>query len=321
MFFAPTDIQPGALSEELQHRLEQSQHLIVIGSPNSAQSEWVGREIEFFHQLGRADNIHYFIVSKADPRACYHPVLQELGMAEILGANIHEKIHRWPWLNRERAFVQLISKLLGVEFDSIWRRHRRQMIRRAVLTALAVVAVVAALLGVWAKSQPFDASVELHEASVHNEALPPLKDAVVGITLGSEQKSDTLPTLSSAATFLNIPSRYLGQPVHISVAAEGWMPVDTTLELTRHTIIDLRRDPKTYGDICFSIWDPHKECTITAGATISGMPLTPDADGQLRLQVPLERQQTKYVVTTALPLENDTLYMPRGDNDVLVLKQ
>lgn len=62
VFFAPTDIQPGGLSEELQERLKASQHLIVICSPNSAKSQWVGREIEFFHNLGRTKNIHFFIV-------------------------------------------------------------------------------------------------------------------------------------------------------------------------------------------------------------------------------------------------------------------
>ena len=51
VFFAPTDIQPGGLSAELQERLKASQHLIVICSPNSAKSQWVGREIEYFHNL------------------------------------------------------------------------------------------------------------------------------------------------------------------------------------------------------------------------------------------------------------------------------
>jgi hypothetical protein len=40
---------------------------------------------------------------------------RKLELPEILGANIHEKIYRWPWLNKELAYVQLISKLLGVK--------------------------------------------------------------------------------------------------------------------------------------------------------------------------------------------------------------
>lgn len=60
VFFAPTDIQPGGLSSELQERLKASRNLIVICSPNSARSEWVGKEIAFFHQLGRTEQIHFF---------------------------------------------------------------------------------------------------------------------------------------------------------------------------------------------------------------------------------------------------------------------
>lgn len=194
------------------------------------------------------------------------------------------------------------------------------MIRHAILSAIAIVAVIAALVGVWIKGLPFDASVDLNEVSVHNNELPPLKDAVVTISLDNEQKSDTLSDISSTGMFKNIPSRFLGEQVRISVVAADWLPVDTTLELTRHTTINLQRDPKVYGDICFSVWDPHKESTITIPANIGGMELKTDAEGKMRLMIPLEKQRTKYVVTTTQPLENDTIYMPRGENDVLVVK-
>ena len=39
VFFAPTDIQPGGLTAELQERLKASRNLIVICSPHSAKSE------------------------------------------------------------------------------------------------------------------------------------------------------------------------------------------------------------------------------------------------------------------------------------------
>ena len=149
VFFAPTDIQPGGLTAEIQERLRSSRNLIVIGSPNSAQSEWVGKEIEFFHQIGRTEQIHYFIVS-GQPNSgditteCYNPILKKLGIPEILGANIHESIYRWPWLNKERAYVQLISKLLGVEFDAIWRRHRLQLIQKVVACTIGILAALVA---------------------------------------------------------------------------------------------------------------------------------------------------------------------------------
>ena len=82
VFFAPTDIQPGNLSEELKARLRSSRNLIVICSPHSAKSEWVGKEIAYFHELGRTDRIHFFIVDgtphSGDPDTeCFNPVVNE----------------------------------------------------------------------------------------------------------------------------------------------------------------------------------------------------------------------------------------------------
>ena len=87
VFFAPTDIQPGGLTEELQERLRASRNLIVICSPHSARSEWVGKEIEFFHQLGRTKQIHFFIVdgqphSGHPDTECFNPIDIPLAMDE-----------------------------------------------------------------------------------------------------------------------------------------------------------------------------------------------------------------------------------------------
>ncbi|MBR5652233.1 MAG: TIR domain-containing protein [Bacteroidales bacterium] len=187
------------------------QHLIVICSPNSAKSEWVGREIEFFHNLGRTNNIHFFIVEgsphSGNPETeCFNPVIDKLGLPEILGANIHEKIYRWPWLNKERAYVQLISKLIGVEFDSIWQRHKRLLVRRIVAWSIGSLAVIGALIGVWRANQPFDALMRLEEASLHNEQLPPLHDAAVTLTLANETKTEiACITATTTTNFLILP--------------------------------------------------------------------------------------------------------------------
>ena len=178
VFFAPTDIQPGGLSEELQERLKASRNLIVICSPNSAKSEWVGKEIEFFHSLGRTKNIHFFIVDgtphSGNPETeCFNPIIDKLGLPEILGANIHEKVYSSPRLNKERAYVQLISKLLGVEFDAIWQRHKRMLVRKALAWTVGTLAVIAALIVVWRFNQPYDIKLQLNEASFQNDNLPP----------------------------------------------------------------------------------------------------------------------------------------------------
>ena len=316
IFFAPTDIQPGGLTEELQERLKASKNLIVICSPNSAQSEWVGKEIEFFHKLERTKNIHFFIVDgtphSGDPATeCFNPVVEKLGLPEILGANIHEQIYRWPWLNKERAYVQLVSKLLGVEFDAIWQRHKRMLVRRAVAWTVGGVAVVAALLCVWRMNQPFDMEVRLNEASVHNENLPPLKNAVVTMRLDNETKIDTIRSLDTFIVFCNIPHRLLNKSALVSVSCNDFLNVDTSTVIAPSMAIDLRRDPKVYGDVLFSLWDWHTETTIAyTPIQVDGIDCVSDSCGRIAFSIPLERQKTSYLVSAPFPLADSILTMP-----------
>ena len=326
IFFAPTDIQPGGLSNELQERLRASQHLIVICSPNSAKSEWVGREIEFFHNLGRTNNIHFFIVEgtphSGNPETeCFNPVIDKLGLPEILGANIHEKIYRWPWLNKERAYVQLISKLLGVEFDSIWQRHKRLLVRRIVAWSIGSLAVIGALIGVWRANQPFDASVRLEEASLHNEQLPPLHDAAVTLTLANETKTDIVSALDETFTFTNIPHRFLNRSVNITVACKDFLVTDTVITMDKSMTLRLYRDPAVYGDIHFKLWNFNEEEAVAqTKVTIEGFEAISDENGMVSLFIPLEMQRKAYKITTDVPLVTDSIFMPCGDDDVILVK-
>jgi len=317
VFFAPTDIQPGGLTEELQERLRASRNLIVICSPNSAKSEWVGKEIEFFHQLGRTKHIHFFIVdgnphSGTPDTECFNPIIDTLGLPEILGANIHEKIYRWLWMNKERAYVQLISKLLGVEFDAIWQRHKRLLIQKTIAWAVGILAVLAALIGVWIANQPVDVEVRLNEASVHNPNLPPMKDAVVILTLDNETKTDTIHSESPSSessvfsvrsVFPNIPHRYLNNKVRVRVVCQDFLPVDTMLLLKKDVTIDIRRDEEAYGNINFILWNQMKESYCpNIEVTVGGIPTVSDSEGRVHVHIPLEQQRLHYPVSSSLPL-------------------
>ncbi len=325
VFFAPTDIQPGGLSEELQERLRASQHLIVICSPNSAKSEWVGKEIEFFHGFGRSNNIHFFIVEGSpnsdDPETeCFNPVIKKLGLSEVLGANVNEKISRLPWLNRERAYVQLVSKLLGVEFDTIWQRHKRLLFRKAAVWTIGCIAVIAAMIGIGRISQPFDADLRIVEASPQAQ-LPPMKDAIVTLTLDNETKTDTISFIEGQTTFSNIPHRFLSQPVQLSVSCRDFLDLDTTLTLAKSNTLVLHRDPSVYGDIHFTLYNVETE-TPMSGVTlkIEGQVVVSDENGQVALQLPLDMQKKVYTIKTDVALLNDTIVMPCGDDDVVLVK-
>ena len=327
VFFAPTDIQPGGLSAELQERLKTSQHLIVICSPNSAKSQWVGREIEYFHKLGRTNNIHFFIVEgnphSGDPDTeCFNPVVEKLGLPEILGANIHENVYRQPWLNRERAFVQLVSKLLGVEFDTIWQRHKRRLVRKVLAWTVASMVVLCALIGVWRLNQPIDVVTQLNETSAHNPNLPPLAGAVVTMTLDNETKTDTLGTMQSKIVFSNIPHRFLNKQVRFIVTCRDFIGVDTVVTLSKNVVLNVNRDPSVYGNVHFLLYDPDNETGVAdTKLEINGYEITTDENGYVSLFIPLETQNKFYKIKTQIGLYNDTIFMPCGESDVIMTKK
>lgn len=326
VFFAPTDIQPGDLDEELKERLKASRNLIVICSPHSAKSDWVSKEIAYFHKLGRTQQIQFFIVDgiphSGNPKTeCFNPITKTLGLPEILGANIHERIYRLPWLNQERAYVQLITKLLGVEFDSIWQRHRRMLIRQIVMWIIGAVAIFTSFVAVWYYNQPVDIQLSLQEQSVKNKFLPPLHDAVVTVTLGEENKTDTISSLADKASFLHIPHHYIEKEAHITISCPDYLPVDTTITLMENIEVNIYRNPAVYGNIQFKLWNMSKESYV-ANTTIriDDIVTVSDAEGVVRMTVPLAKQKKEYRLSSTVPLEDSILYMPYGKDCVIRTK-
>ncbi len=328
IFFAPTDIQPGELTAELQNRLKASRNLIVICSPHSAQSKWVGEEIAYFHSLGRTANIHFFIVDgiphSGDPATeCFNPIVDELGLPEILGANIHEKNYWNPWLNRERAYVQLITKLLGVEFDAIWKRHTRLLIRDTALSVAGGLMVISAIVGTWWMNRSVDVGIQVVEASELNENLPSARDAIVTLILDNETKIDTIDNFDVRAHFTNIPNLLIGQDVVVSARCKDFLPIDTTLRLSKDVRIELYRNPNVYGKIRATIYKLDKSGYIplpNQTLSIGGYETVSDEGGSIEINIPLHDQHTTYAITANRALETDSITLPCGNSDAIIVK-
>lgn len=326
VFFAPFDIQPGALSDELKQRLRNSRHLIVICSPNSAQSVWVGQEIEFFAQLGRTDRIHLFIV-EGTPHSgdrsteCFNPILEKIGLPETLGANIHEHVSRWSRVNRERAYVQLITKLLGVEFDRIWQRHSRLLREKMAAWCLGVILVLSSIAGVRITTQPFDAVVSLHEVTPHNASLPPLHNATVTLTLDNEIAADTIAKINGNATFANIPSSLMGKAVKVHFECENWLTTDTTVTLSKAITLNVARNVKAFGHVRFTLYDQHTNPVPNKTISIAGLRFDSDANGTVNAIIPIDKQKTTYRLTSSAVELADTIIDAKcGDSDAIFIK-
>ena len=314
------------LGSNIEAALQEAGMLIVICSPNSAKSEWVGKEIEFFHQLGRIKQIHFFIVdgmphSGNPDTECFNPIVNTLGMPEILGANIHEKIYRWLWMNKERAYVQLISKLLGVEFDAIWQRHKRLLIQKIIAWAIGILVILLAMVGVWITNQPVDVEVRLNEVSIHNANLPPLKDAIVTMTFENETKTDTIQSLDETTIFTNIPHRFINKQVHVSIACQNFISVDTVIKLSKNISLNISRNPEIFGNVHFRLWNPDTELTFAnTEIIIDGHSTKSDNNGYVSLTIPLKEQKQVYPITASIHMVDSIVIPPCGPNDVIIVK-
>lgn len=320
IFFAPYDIQPNDLNEELKARLRASKNLIVICSPNSARSEWVGREIEYFHSLGRADNIYFFIVdgepNSADKnKECYNPKAKELGLDGKLGVNVNEKVFKWGYYNRERAYIQLITKLLGIEFDTLWQRHRRRMMQNIIVMSMMVLTVMALLLFTIMYYRPIDLSVNIKQSSPVNAALPDIGHGDITLYLPNDTVSRHIESCNNPIIFPNIPRSMINKKVRVVVQGDYFCPTDTTLNLAKEMSVSIKRDSMIFGHIKFKLVDKNFRPLKYEDLLVGGLECKTDDNGMVDIYVPIDRQDVRYSIESRHPLQQKIIEMPCCVND------
>lgn len=137
------------LGAVIRNALSDSRVLIVLCSPEAAQSNWVNEEIRTFRRLGDPDRI-YAIVLRGEPHEAFPKALTETGV-EPLAIDFRPHVD-----NPRDARLRLAAALLGVNFDALKQRDlRRRRVQKMQLAAVAVAFLVAIGFGVrqWESSQ------------------------------------------------------------------------------------------------------------------------------------------------------------------------
>lgn len=138
------------LGATIREALSESEFLIVVCSPAAAGSRWVDAEVQAFRDSGRADRVLAFVVD-GDPgqtgaAGCFPPALvapDASGKAlEPLAADARRDAD-----GRSRAFLKLVSSLLGIRFDQLARRDAQRKQRKLLLVAAASLAGMAFAIG------------------------------------------------------------------------------------------------------------------------------------------------------------------------------
>jgi tetratricopeptide (TPR) repeat protein len=141
------------LNRKVNAALAQSANLIVICSPNSAQSRWVNEEVLAFKRLGGSERIFCLIIG-GEPNAsgipgreaeeCFAPALRYV--VGVDGQPTSERTEPIAADAREgkdgkaNAKLKLIAGMLDVGFDTLKQRELQRRNRRmAIITAAALV--------------------------------------------------------------------------------------------------------------------------------------------------------------------------------------
>ena len=155
-----------SLNQEIEEALQCARYLIVICSPHSAVSRWVNEEIKAFKKLGRHDRVLAIIV-EGEPNATERP---DLGLLEAFPEALRFQVDHDGNVTKNRveliaadarsscdgksgALLKLLAGILGVDYDELRQRERRRQIRRRLQFTVAVVVVLAGVIGLWVNRQ------------------------------------------------------------------------------------------------------------------------------------------------------------------------
>ena len=104
--------------------------------------------------------------------------------------------------------------------------------------------------------------------------------------------------------------------------AEGvYYDIDTTVVLSKKMTLDVHRNPAYYGDVHFTLWSNATSAAVpNVTVNVGGYEAVSDADGEVRIAIPLEAQKPEYQVTASVPLENNEITMPCFDDRAVLVK-
>lgn len=293
------DLNTVSLNEGLANELDDARWLIVICSPNSAKSIWVGREIQHFLDTGRRDHILPFIVDGTsysdDEHECLNPVLKAaFPDGDILGVNIDDYGDDPRIYRKRKALVRTVSLLIEVPdaYSYLWNRYRMRFWEGVALKATGIVAIVLLLLWAWYYNAEFDTRIRLNDTTYANHYLPAPDSLKVMLTLDNEEKKLVLKETDGTGIYKNLPGRFANQEARLTFEAEGYEHVDTIVTLQRNGEINLNihRD-ETYGVLAGTIIDEQGQPIGGVTVEAEGLTCTSQEDGSFKLHIPIEKQK------------------------------
>lgn len=279
------DLGAGVLSNELRKHLESSKYLIVICSPQSAASKWVNDEIRTFLEWGRGDYIIPYVVdgdiaSSGDdnpiPEALRH-YYEQNPERELLSVDIREA-------GRTKAYIRVVSYMLGVEFDELWHRHLRAQRRRVAVT---LTSTLVALVALYWFAVPVSLTVRLHDDA--HKGLPMPEDGLVWV----DGKAYRTTSLDGEIVIEDLPGYYRLRDVEVRFDATYYEGESRSVTLGAGieggVDISLRRDD-SFGIYAGRVYDDDFNPVEGVVVDVEGHTATTDEHGAFSITFAVEEQ-------------------------------
>lgn len=279
-----TDFDSGVLKDELSEHLSQSKYLIVICSPHSAKSDWVSREVQAFINWGRIEYIIPFIITNDTysgggfnslPKSLIDHI-EKFPDDELLGISVAE-------VGREKAYIRVVSRMLGVGFDELWKRHERERRRRAIMwISGAFCTALLFYIGAVPISLTINICDDKHQLPVPEKSLLLVNGAEYPIA-----------NLDTTLSIHNIPGYLRGQQLDVEFMADYYDTLEIKYRIAigtnQNLKINLKRD-STFAIFAGSVVDDNHNSIQDAVVTIEDQKTTTDADGKFRIVFSTEMQ-------------------------------
>ncbi|MBR6308896.1 MAG: toll/interleukin-1 receptor domain-containing protein [Lachnospiraceae bacterium] len=133
------------LSDNIGEALKESEHLIVICSPRTPESEWVRKEIETFIKLHGRENVLAVLV-EGEPNESFPDLLlndENGNPVEPLAADVRGETAGERNKKFKTEILRLVAPVIGCNYDDLRQRHRERIVRRTVSLVSAAAGIIA----------------------------------------------------------------------------------------------------------------------------------------------------------------------------------
>lgn len=308
--------------------LDQSKYLIVVCSPNSANAPWVRTEVGYFIANNRKNDIIPFVVNgipySNKENECFTPELKSaFPDGSALGVSLNDCGDDLWIFHKRKAIAKVIALLLDIPnaYDFIWKRYKivyiETLLFRFLLGLIFCLAIIFTAKYIENKEKPFDGKISVKFIE-ESKFLPPIKSIEIKLITSKYVRVDTILDIKHSAVYPQIPGSLKGSMVRIVAKNIDCLDVDTTLQLGEFNNINLRRNPKQYGEISAMVLK-NEEPLVNANLLIDGLKCKTDNKGYVKFFIPLLRQKNKYNIIYSSNYKG-VIFMPCKGTTCIILR-